>query len=561
MGALSVSDAGVQSMTKESFVDVKSRITRDEFRTTFAELDKDETIKKFNLSLANFSYLVHYYEAEDIVEELKQKKRKFAYQQKAEKKLQLLKDRVPKDKLVKIYITENNSLKETANYFNVSEGNILQLISLYDCRKPKTVSKITGEKTKEQRYGSSTYNNREQAVKTCLERYGVENPAQVQLFMEHSYDTKCSRYGSDNPNNWKQGQETRIKNSGSLENSYKITTEHRQAYCLEHYGVDNVAKLDYIKKQIGVTLKETFQERYGADCYWLTKDAIRSNGSKDSSYNIKFATSLDSAGINYSREVTVGSFIYDFQIGNYLIEVNPTPTHNVTWSPYSDTGIARNYHQLKSKNALDNGYRCIHVWDWDNIDKIINLLLTVRDKIYARKCTVKLVSKEETKNFINSYHLQGYANDTIRLGLYYNNELVSMMTFGNPRYTKKVQYELIRYCSSRTIVGGANKLFNYFIQNYQPQSIVSYCDTSKFEGAVYKKLGFEYLTTTLSSHWYNLKTGQHILDSLLRSRGFDQLFGTNYGKGTSNKELIIQHGFLEVVDSGQSTYIWNNIES
>ena len=71
-------------------------------------------------------------------------------------------------------------------------------------------------------------------------------------------------------------------------------------------------------------------------------------------------------------------------------------------------------------------------------------------------------------------------------GLYYNNELVSMMTFGNPRYTKKVQYELIRYCSSRTIVGGANKLFNYFIQNYQPQSIVSYCDTSKFEGAVYK---------------------------------------------------------------------------
>ena len=87
MGVISVSDAGVQSMTKESFVDVKSRITRDEFRTTFAELDKDETIKKFNLSLANFSYLVHYYEAEDIVEELKQKKRKFAYQQKAEKKI------------------------------------------------------------------------------------------------------------------------------------------------------------------------------------------------------------------------------------------------------------------------------------------------------------------------------------------------------------------------------------------------------------------------------------------------------------------------------------------
>lgn len=201
-------------MNKESFVDVKSRITRDEFRTTFAELDKDETIKKFNLSLANFSYLVHYYEAEDIVEELKQKKRKFAYQQKAEQKLQLLKNKIPKENLIEYYIKQNHSLGETATYFEVTEGNILQLIKVYNCKKPKTVSKIISDKTKEQRYGSSTYNNREQAVKTCLDRYGVENPAQVQLFMEHSYDTKCARYGSDNPNNWKQGQETRIKNSG-----------------------------------------------------------------------------------------------------------------------------------------------------------------------------------------------------------------------------------------------------------------------------------------------------------------------------------------------------------
>ena len=548
-------------MTKESFVDVKSRITRDEFRTTFAELDKDETIKKFNISLANFSYLVHYYEAEDIVEELKQKKRKLFYQQKAEEKLQLLKNKIPKENLIEYYIKQNHSLGETATYFEVTEGNILQLIKVYNCKKPKTVSKIISDKTKEKRHGSSTYNNREQAVKTCLEKYGVENPAQVAEFMSHSYDIKCARYGADNPNNWKQGHETRIKNYGTLEESYRITTEHRQAYCLEHYGVDNVAKLDWVRDQIGETLKETFQERYGADCYWLTDNAIRSNGSKDSSYNIHFSECLDDHGIRYLREVTVGSFIYDFQVGNYLIEVNPTPTHNVTWSPYSNKGIDRDYHPRKSKNAIDNGYRCIHIWDWDNIDKIITLLLNTRDKVYARKCTIKVVSKEETKDFINSYHLQGYANDDIRLGLYHNDELVSMMTFGKPRYTKKVEYELIRYCSSKTVIGGSAKLFKYFVDNYQPKSIVSYCDTSKFVGDVYRKLGFSYDHTSLSSHWYNLKTGQHILDSLLRSRGFDQLFGTNYGKGTSNKELIIQHGFLEVVDSGQSTYIWNNIES
>lgn len=56
-------------------------------------------------------------------------------------------------------------------------------------------------------------------------------------------------------------------------------------------------------------------------------------------------------------------------------------------------------------------------------------------------------------------------------------------------------------------------------------------------------------------HFYEC---ENILDSLLRKRGFDQLFNTNFGKGTSNSDLMIQHGFVEVFDSGQTTYMYNN---
>ena len=62
----------------------------------------------------------------------------------------------------------------------------------------------------------------------------------------------------------------------------------------------------------------------------------------------------------------------------------------------------------------------------------------------------------------------------------------------------------------------------------------------------------------ISQQIYNIKTKQHITDNLLRQRGFDQLFETNYGKGTSNEELMIMHGFIEVYDCGQLTYVWNN---
>lgn len=556
MGALPVSGTGVQEM-KESFNEIINRISKDEFRATLEQLDKEETCKKFNLSLLNFSQLVRLYEAQDIIEKIKQQKRKLAYQQKAKEKLQTLISNISKLDLIDFYITKNNSFSETAAHFNISESSLLQLIKFYDCKKPKAISNVLSEQTKETRYGSTTYNNREQAVKTCLDKYGVENPAQVSSFMNSAYDTKCIRYGHTNPNNWIQGHQTRIQNSGSIEESYKITSKHRKQSCIETYGVDNTAKLESVKNKIKLSLKETFQERYGVDCYWLTEDAIRSTGSKHSSFNESFASLLDRNEIMYVRETRVGNFIYDFQVDNYLIEINPTPTHNVTWSPFSSQGIDRDYHERKTLCAEQHGYRCIHIWDWDDKQKVIDLLLKQRLKLFARKCVIKNVSYKAAKEFTETYHLQGYAKDSIRLGLYYLDKLVSLMTFGKPRYSQKFEYELIRYCSSCNIIGGAEKLFNYFIEHYKPQSIVSYCDRSKFQGNVYTRLGFVYKNTTPSSHWYHLQSHKHILESLLMSRGFDQLFGTSYGKGTSNKQLMIDHNFLEVVDAGQSVFTWN----
>ena len=131
------------------------------------------------------------------------------------------------------------------------------------------------------------------------------------------------------------------------------------------------------------------------------------------------------------------------------------------------------------------------------------------------------------------------------------------MTFGKPRYNGKYQYELLRYCSSTHVIGGAEKLFNHFIKQYNPQSVISYCDLSKFTGDIYKKLGFILKDVTIGKHWYNINTYKHILDSSLRMKGFDLLFGDEYGcfrKGTDNEELMRAHGFVEIYDAGQTTY-------
>ena len=163
---------------------------------------------------------------------------------------------------------------------------------------------------------------------------------------------------------------------------------------------------------------------------------------------------------------------------------------------------------------------------------------------------------------MNKYHCQNTCkNQKVRIGLYYNNEIVAIMTFGSPRYNKKFSWELLRLCFHKDfeIVGGTQKMFKYFIHNYNPQNIISYCDNSKFGGSIYTKLGFtlHVIKNKPSKHWYNCKTKIHITDNLLRQRGFDQLFNEHYGKNIDNEELMRMNGFVEIYDAGQSVYEWS----
>ena len=135
------------------------------------------------------------------------------------------------------------------------------------------------------------------------------------------------------------------------------------------------------------------------------------------------------------------------------------------------------------------------------------------------------------------------------------------MTFGKPRYNKNYEWELLRLCSHKDykIVGGSERLFKHFLKEQNPQSIISYCDNSKFSGEVYKRLGFILKSKGgPSCNWSKGK--EKITNNLLMQRGYDQLFNANYGKGTPNRNLMIQNGWVEVYDCGQSSYIWTNKE-
>lgn len=284
---------------------------------------------------------------------------------------------------------------------------------------------------------------------------------------------------------------------------------------------------------------------------------------KNSTPNLEFKKLLEETGLTFEREYCLDKKFFDFKVGNILVEINPTITHNSTFTPFTyNTPLAKNYHKLKSEVAAKYDYRCVHIFDWEDKKKIIRLLANEQQVIYGRNCVVKELPTSISSDFLNTYHLQGAALATFKLGLFYEEQLVSVMTFGKPRYNKNYEYELIRYCSAARVIGGAEKLFSYFITKYQPKSIISYCDLSKFSGETYIKLGFSLLRKSApSKHWYNIRTKEHYTDALLRKQGFSRLIHHCDAKNdrletNNNATLMISAGFVEVFDCGQATYIW-----
>ena len=351
--------------------------------------------------------------------------------------------------------------------------------------------------------------------------------------------------------------------------------------CVEKYGVDHpmrskIGQLHHqqsMEKKYGrkfalqvpefqEKLRKTQIEKYGVPYYCVTQEcsdaAIDSQSHIVSSINRSFGRLLSDYNIPYKFEKRLNNRSYDIELlgRNILIEIDPTFTHTSAKCSMYDP-LDKNYHIEKSEIASNNGYRCIHIFDWDDPMDILNLV-SHKNTIYARNCIVKEVDSDEGKKFIENNHIQKNCyGQKIFIGLFFENTLYQIMTFGKPRYDKSHEWELLRLCTlcGYEVVGGASKLFQHAIQKYNLNDILSYCDRAKFTGQVYTKIGMKLLRQTPPQQIWSRKD-ERISANLLRQRGFDQLFNTHYGKGTSNDQLMLDNGWLPVYDCGQSVYLW-----
>lgn len=238
------------------------------------------------------------------------------------------------------------------------------------------------------------------------------------------------------------------------------------------------------------------------------------------------------------------------------------------WHSELSGGKDKLYHLNKTNDCEKQGYHLIHLFetDWVNSPDIVRSILTtlirpdLLTKIYARKCEIKSINSKESNEFLNKNHLQGSDNSSVRYGLYYNDELVSVMTFVKPRFSKKYEWEISRYATllNTSVIGGANKLFKSFLTEYTPKSIVSYSDRRYFNGNVYSKLGFTMDGYTSPNYFYT-NDEYNVLENRLQYQKHklkDKL--ERFDPVMTEWENMQMNGYDRIWDCGHRRWIWIN---
>lgn len=224
------------------------------------------------------------------------------------------------------------------------------------------------------------------------------------------------------------------------------------------------------------------------------------------------------------------------------------------------------YYAKKRDKMMALGYDFYQIFEDEIIGKSdivksrIKNILSIKgdddERIFARKCVVKDVNPKDAVDFLEENHLQGKCGSTYRYGLYYEGQLVSLMTFGKTRHfigNNRHNYELLRFVNKRntTVVGAASRLLKHFIKTINSDmSIVSYADKRWSKGKLYERLGFHKYNESQPNYYYLVNNQRKYRFNFRKSKLVEQGFDSN----KSEHEIMLLNNIYRIYDAGALCY-------
>jgi hypothetical protein len=384
--------------------------------------------------------------------------------------------------------------------------------------------------TKLKKYGDVNYNNIDKNKETCLNKYGVDSVLKIPKIRNRISDTKLRK----SVNKYKHGDKIDLLSFDDENCHIHCNDCHNDVAIPRHFMVIRGNRGDVMclecnpKGMFGLVEKEIVED--------ITDDYILNDRSVLDGLEVDVLIPSKSVGIEYD--------------GLYW--------HNEL---YKD----KDYHINKTKLAEQKNIDLIHIFEdeWlhkrEIVTSIINNKLGNNDvTVYGRKCSVSEISVDVCRSFLEKNHIQGYVNSKIKIGLYFDGELISVMTFGGNRValgSKGVEgeYEMLRFCNklNTNVVGGASKLFKYFIKTYKPKKVTSYSDTRYFNGGLYEKLGFTYDGETRPNYWYVIKNKREHRYKYRK----DRLVSEGFDPNKTEHQIMLERKIYRIYDCGNRRWV------
>lgn len=301
------------------------------------------------------------------------------------------------------------------------------------------------------------------------------------------------------------------------------------------YGAAHALQIDIFKSAAQRTNLSKFDTEYAC----LADKCIRNNGKTISVSNKRFKSKLEAKGLTCRVEFKLGGNSYDIMIpeSKTIIEIDPSYIHNSIGNHWTSQGLSERYHISRSEVAWQNGYRCIHVFDWDKEDLVINNLAHKQDMLAAH-CRVYKLKRPPATKFLKLYNYSGSPQgQVLYLGLVHEptNEIVQVMSFGVANNRTIYTTEIGACCTlpKYNVIGGYEKLFKEAITNFCIDSIVAYADLSKTDGSEYERMGMK--RVGMSAPQINWSKGKRV-------------------KIEGDEELLKAEGWLPVYDCGYAVF-------
>ena len=243
----------------------------------------------------------------------------------------------------------------------------------------------------------------------------------------------------------------------------------------------------------------------------------------------------------------------DILIGKVGIEYNGLYWHSDEVKENGVEEYNKGHMLFKTKACLEKGISLIHIFsdEWKYKKEICKSIIRNKlklnlHKIFARKCQIIELRNEQFNEFLDKNHISGGVRSSIRLGLIYENKIVSVLGLRKPLQKKwNDYYEISRFASQldTTVIGGLSKFLNHIEKELKIQNIMTYADRRFGEGKSYEKCGFKLVGDTGIDYWYT-DCDIRIDRSKLQSH-----------QHQTEADMAVEIGLLKIHGCGSNIYI------